>query len=200
MRDLLSKNALGRIHEISIEFRHDFLSSPMTGSAWRHAKQLAGAGALGDLGVHAIDLLLWLSNEDVELASATGSIQYAVRSQSDGSKIKAETDDTANLALKLKQSGGVGNILVSRVATGLAQLRFTIFGTKSGLILEIDPNSGAANFSHAPIEITALSSTSHQSIYSAIISGQTSNLASFNDGMNAQLILDEALRYIEASS
>ncbi|HEX2908534.1 MAG TPA: Gfo/Idh/MocA family oxidoreductase [Phototrophicaceae bacterium] len=57
MKNLVQSGALGTIYQANVSWRRE---TGIPGSGWFGEKDLAGGGALIDLGVHVIDLALWL--------------------------------------------------------------------------------------------------------------------------------------------
>jgi predicted dehydrogenase len=59
-RRLIEHGALGEIRHFRGSYLQDWLLDPETPWSWRNAAELAGSGALGDLGAHTIDLARFL--------------------------------------------------------------------------------------------------------------------------------------------
>jgi predicted dehydrogenase len=55
VHDLVSDGAIGDVHSFTAWYNADYGSSPDAPFGWRYAKDTAGAGALIDIGTHAID-------------------------------------------------------------------------------------------------------------------------------------------------
>src|SRR6056297_596090 len=59
-RDLIEGGALGTIHSVRGRYLQDWLADPTEPWSWRNDAELAGYGALGDIGSHTIDLVRFL--------------------------------------------------------------------------------------------------------------------------------------------
>jgi predicted dehydrogenase len=103
-RQMIEAGALGEIHH----FRGRYLQEwGMTDApVWRFDRQLAGSGALGDLGAHVIDLARYLVGEIGEVAALTATF-----------KAGRGVDDAFEAAVSLGE-GAVGTIEASRFAPG----------------------------------------------------------------------------------
>ena len=61
---------LGVIRHVRAQYLQDWLSDEHAPLTWRLDKDLAGSGALGDIGAHLIDTTQWLTNSDITGVSA----------------------------------------------------------------------------------------------------------------------------------
>lgn len=78
LRDEIAAGRFGTITHLSASVAHGGALSGLFDTEWRWMAdpQQAGFGALGDMGSHAIDLILWLlgqPNDAIEVAARTGS-------------------------------------------------------------------------------------------------------------------------------
>ena len=122
-KELLKQKAIGKSFMIRVRFAH---GGPYPGWAkddWFYKKPLAGGGAMLDMGIHAIDLCLWLF----------GPIT-AVSGRADALIKKIEVDDNAVMLLDFK-SGAMGYIEVGWTSKpGFNGLE--IYGTEGSLICD----------------------------------------------------------------
>lgn len=128
-RDIISSGEIGEV----LHYRSQFLVSSSLVEArrksWRDERAAAGAGALGDLAAHHIDLSRFLLASDP--LSVQASLRVAVAQASDGSSI--ETDDQF-AGLYEFDNGALGVIEASRVAGGhLVTSRIEVDGTKGSI-------------------------------------------------------------------
>jgi predicted dehydrogenase len=110
--------------------------------AWKDRRDF-GAGVLYDLGSHAVDMVTWLCGQDIVEVFARQSILHRRRpSLEDSSKLVEQTADDATWMSVILESGAVGTIEASKIATGKQdELRFEIHGTKGALRFNLmDPN------------------------------------------------------------
>ncbi len=63
-RELIAHGELGRLLRVNTVYLQSFLGAPATAYSWRNDVTLAGFGALGDLGVHMIDGVHFLTGLD----------------------------------------------------------------------------------------------------------------------------------------
>ena len=68
-KQLIEKGYLGKIHHIRAHDLQDFIIDPSFPLIWRLKKEVAGSGALGDIGIHSIDLARFLVGEIEEVSS-----------------------------------------------------------------------------------------------------------------------------------
>lgn len=122
-RELLKKKTLGKPFMMRVRFAH---GGPYPGWAkgkWFYDPKLAAGGAMLDMGIHALDLCLWLLGP---IAAVTGRAATLVK--------KIEVDDNALILLEFK-NGAMGYIEVGWTSkpgfTG-----FELYGTKGSLICD----------------------------------------------------------------
>ena len=136
VHDLLAANAIGEVHSFTAWYNADYAASADAPFSWRYAKETAGAGALIDIGTHAIDAVQHVIAPVREIISSTlrtvidrrpipGSSEFGI----------VDTDDIALLTVELT-NGAVGQIHVNRVASGVP----------NSLGLEIHGSHGHARF------------------------------------------------------
>ena len=120
---LLKANTLGKPFMIRVRFAHGGPYPGWAKSDWFYDPDLAAGGALLDMGIHAIDLCIWLMGPVV---SVTGRAATLAK--------KIAVDDNALLLLEFK-SGALGYIEVGWTSkpgfTGLE-----IYGAKGSLICD----------------------------------------------------------------
>lgn len=107
-KELLGKFDFGKV----LSFRASFANAGPDGwsvdkgkNNWFFDKSKAGFGALGDLGIHKIDLLRWLLQEDISYVTAT--VRTLAKRDSEGNLIG--NDDTA-LCILETESGIIGTV------------------------------------------------------------------------------------------
>lgn len=128
-REMVRAGALGAIRKVVVEYNQGWLATRLEASgnkqaAWRaDPVQSGGAGAIGDIGSHAENLLSTVTGLRVESLCADLSAFVAGRT----------LDDDANVLLRL--SGGARGVLVaSQVNTGIENgFRLRVSGTEGSL-------------------------------------------------------------------
>lgn len=135
MRKLIESGALGRIYHFRAVYLQEWImphyNMPMI---WRLTKDVAGSGALGDLGAHIIDLGRYLVGE-VESVSAMTRTFIPERPWGDGTIGKVDVDD-AFAAVVSFDNGALGTVEATRFAAG----------RKNGNIIEINGEKGSMRF------------------------------------------------------
>jgi predicted dehydrogenase len=148
-RRMTRGGALGKIRKAVVQYSQGWLSSSLetTGqkqAVWRSDPGQAGlGGAIGDIGVHAFNLLEYVSGRQVaEICSDLSSV-VAGRS----------LDDDCNVLLKL-DNGAPGVLFVSQIAAGdRNDLQLHLYGEKGGLHWrQEDPNYLLLNWAGKPSE------------------------------------------------
>lgn len=201
LRDELA-DGFGSPHRVRASFTHDFYRrSPDEQPSWRGQPTSAGAGTLGDQGVHLFDLVHWLIPGDWRgLAAHTST----VRQDRDGQPLEPagpRTEDLAEVWLREPESGCLAAVSLSRVARGVRAIEFDIEGAHRTVRLRLSAddasaeltvhgNDGAATTRYPPTSLDP-----YPAVLSAMAGRPDPNglLASFSDGVRAQARLAEAV-------
>ena len=134
-KELVDAGRLGDIFSARVCYLHAGYVDPNRPMSWRLDKTKTGrSGALFDLGSHVIDLTRHLLGEFAEVAHlAETFVKERPLRDEPSRKAPVEVDDISILAFRL-ESGGVGTIESSRVATGVQdELRFEAHGSKGAI-------------------------------------------------------------------
>lgn len=112
MRDRILGGEIGTVRTVSVDYRQGWLSQPIEQdgqkqASWRTDPRKSGAGALGDIGSHAEQLVRFTTGLVID--QVRGDVHTIV----DGRKV----DDHACVQLKM-QNGVVGDLVCSQVCTG----------------------------------------------------------------------------------
>jgi predicted dehydrogenase len=140
VRELIAAGRLGRITNVRAVFFSGYASEPKGALSWRFRRDLAGAGALGDLLSHVVDLVQYVVGPIAEVSSLTSTVytqrpilpmgsgtHFAVIE--DGELGDVENDDYT-AALVRFTGGAVGTLEASRIIVGpQCGLGFEIYGT-----------------------------------------------------------------------
>ncbi len=149
-RQLVAAGTLGRIRKVYVEYPQGWLSKFEEGgenkqAAWRTDPARSGvAGAMGDIGTHAFNLLEYVSGLQVEqLCADINTVVEGRRLDDDG-------------AVLLRLSGGASGVLVAtQVAAGEENnVRIRVYGEKGGLDwMQVDANTLLVKWLDKPTEI-----------------------------------------------
>ena len=137
-RELIESGALGRIYHYRAVYLQEWVMSHYgTPMIWRLNKAEAGAGALGDLGAHIIDLGRYLVGE-IESVGAMLRTFIPERPLPDGSMAKVDVDD-AFVATVGFANGAVGTLEATRFAAGRKNHEvIEINGEKGSLVFNLE--------------------------------------------------------------
>jgi predicted dehydrogenase len=131
-REMVAGGSLGTLRLVQAEYAQDWLTESVEASgtnkqaAWRTNPAMAGAGALGDIGTHAFNLLSFV----------TGLAPEALLADLQSFGAGRQVDDNAHVLLRL-EGGARGMLWASQVAPGNENaLRLRVFGDKGGLSWE----------------------------------------------------------------
>ena len=135
IRLLVDQGLLGQIYHFRAVYLQEWIMPhydlPMI---WRLQKDVAGSGALGDLGAHIIDLGRYLVG-DVKSVSGMTRTFIDERPNDDGTMGKVDVDD-AFAALLEFENGALGTVEATRFAGG----------RKNGQRIEINAEKGSVVF------------------------------------------------------
>ena len=145
VRELVANGDLGRITNVRAVFFSGYASEPKGALSWRFVRELAGAGALGDLLSHVVDLVQYVVGPISEVNALTNTVykerpilpmgtgtHFAVIE--DGEMGTVENDDYAATLVRFaphsRAAGAVGTLEASRIIVGpQCGLGFEIYGT-----------------------------------------------------------------------
>ncbi|WP_332629704.1 Gfo/Idh/MocA family protein [Halalkalibacter flavus] len=147
----IEEGAIGKVLNFRGTYLQDWSADPNSPLSWRFKKDIAGSGALGDIGTHVVDFARYLVGEisDVmahtqtwvkERPIQTGGVDKlgTVKSAEDVPKGQVDVDDELMTLLKF-ENGAVGSIEATRNAHGRNNfLTFEIHGEKGSLIFNYE--------------------------------------------------------------
>ncbi len=146
-RRLIDEGRIGTIYHWRAVYLQDWIMDPSFPLVWRLQKDAAGAGTLGDLGAHIIDLARMLVGEITDVTGTTETFikrrPLAAASDSGlgaqaGSAMGEVTVDDAALFLTRFDNGAVGSFEVTRFAKGRANYNaFEINGSKGSIVFNL---------------------------------------------------------------
>lgn len=149
-RSMVAEGRLGRLRHVRVTYLQDWLVDPQFPLTWRLRKELAGSGALGDLGAHIIDLAQYLTGERLSGVSALTETFVRERPLPGGavkglSAVSAEaatgqvTVDDAAVFTGRFPSGALASFEATRYATGRKNaLRIELNGEHGSLAFDLE--------------------------------------------------------------
>lgn len=126
-REMVARGDLGKIRVVQAEYAQDWLTEASDAdnkqAAWRTDPKQAGAGAIGDIGTHAFNILSFVTGLKTEALSAE------LHSFVEGRLV----DDNAHILLRMAQ-GARAMLWASQVAVGNENnLTLRIYGDKGSI-------------------------------------------------------------------
>ncbi|ESP87185.1 dehydrogenase [Candidatus Halobonum tyrrellensis G22] len=118
---LIDDGELGDIRQVRGRYLQDWLADPDEPWSWRNDEELAGSGALGDLGAHTVDLARFLVGDRAgEVTRVSGQLRTFTdeRPLDDDDGTRAVTVDDAYSAQVAYENGATGTFEASRVTEG----------------------------------------------------------------------------------
>ena len=137
-RHLVRSGAIGTIRKVLVEYVQDWLMEPVERAGnkqavWRTDPTRSGmAGAVGDIGTHAENLLEFITG--LKIAAICADLTAFIEGR--------QLDDDANMLLRL-ENGGKGILTCSQIAAGEENaLSIRVYGSKAGLEWhQMEPNT-----------------------------------------------------------
>jgi predicted dehydrogenase len=145
---LIEEGRLGRIRQVRAQYLQDWLADASAPMTWRLDKSLAGSGALGDIGAHAIDMTQYLTDSPITSVSGvletfvTERPKLAERSGLSGrasDETGTVTVDDAALFTARFGDGTLGQFEATRMATGRKNaFRFELSGERGAIAFDFE--------------------------------------------------------------
>jgi predicted dehydrogenase len=144
---LIDEGRIGQIYHWRAVYLQDWIMDPNFSLVWRLQKDIAGSGALGDLGAHIVDLARMLVGD---VTTVTGMTETFIKQRpisagmtgglgaKAGEGIGEVTVDDAALFLARFANGAVGSFEATRFAKGRANYNsFEINGSKGSIVFDL---------------------------------------------------------------
>ena len=126
----LAAKTVGRVMHVNARWFGAAWADAATKSTWRMDRQQAGFGAMGDMGVHVIDLIRTNIGEIRRVCAAAG-VAYPERN-APGVNRPADADDYCTVIAEL-EGGALASLAINRVAHGTTEQTLEVFGDKGAL-------------------------------------------------------------------
>ncbi|MDQ3376047.1 MAG: Gfo/Idh/MocA family oxidoreductase [Actinomycetota bacterium] len=138
-RKLIDEGRLGTIRHWRSTYLQDFIMDPGFPLIWRLKKELAGSGALGDLGAHSVDLAHFLVGGISEVAGMTETFVKERPLEGSGGETGEVTVDDAAAFLARFENGAMGTFEATRFAAGRRNRNaFEINGSKGSVAFDLE--------------------------------------------------------------
>jgi predicted dehydrogenase len=129
-KEMIDAGELGEIYHFRGRYHQEWIMDPRFPKVWRLDKEIAGSGALGDLGAHVIDQSRYLCGE---VAAVTGLLKTFITERPGGT---VDVDDAFQATVEFA-NGANGTYEATRFAAGRKnQMRWEINGSKGTLVFD----------------------------------------------------------------
>lgn len=148
-RQLIEQGRIGEIRHIRAKYLQDWIADPHFPLVWRLRSEIAGSGALGDLGAHIVDLAAYVTGHRLSGVSALTETFVKQRPLADRSAGLGASTDLADGAQLGDVTVDDAVVVIARTDHGaLATFEATRFatGSKNALTLEVNGSSGSLRF------------------------------------------------------
>jgi len=149
MQRLIAEGAVGDIRHVRGQYLQDWITDPEFPLVWRLRKEIAGSGALGDIGAHVLDMAQFVTGQRIAGVAAQtetfvrrrplleGDGALGAATAGGGGEMGEVTVDDAAVLLARTDGGALGTFEASRFATG----------RKNHIVLEVNGSAGSLEFS-----------------------------------------------------
>ena len=145
-KKIIESKRLGEITNVRAQYLQSWSADPRSPLSWRFVKETAGAGTLGDIFTHALDIAQYLAGNVTDVVSMVktyikerpvqeGGVDLlgTVKLGDDAKKQVVDVDDEVSVLCKY-ESGAIGSIEATRMAWGRNNyLTVEVHGTKGSL-------------------------------------------------------------------
>jgi predicted dehydrogenase len=150
-RKLIDEGVIGAVRNFRGTYLQDWSNDPDLPLSWRFRRDIAGSGALGDIGTHVVDFARHLAGEITSVNAVTqryiedrpvpegGADQLAGAQKLTGARREpVDVDDEVMMMLRF-ESGAVGSIEATRAAHGRKNhLTFEVHGEHGTLVFDYE--------------------------------------------------------------
>jgi predicted dehydrogenase len=150
MRRLVAAGRIGELRHVRAVYLQDWIVDPQFPLVWRLRRDVAGSGALGDIGAHIVDLTQYVTGQLITKVSALTetfvrqrplpTASAGLAAAGDGAAGMGEvTVDDAALFLARLDGGAVATYEATRFATGRKNaLRVELNGSTGSLVFDFE--------------------------------------------------------------
>lgn len=206
-RELVRNGELGKVRRVNVVYLQSFLGASSNLCSWRNDVEIAGFGALGDLGVHMIDGVRFITG--LEFERVVGTKQTLMPTKKDAFGADREVTTDTNAAWLAQLSGGpIATMETTQVAPGYGNyFRIEVSGDLGTIAVLSDKDreiqmSVGGSLSHfetwatdlpvhvVPTGFAARQKTDGPALLIDAINGEIVDYPKFEDGVAAQAVLE----------
>ncbi|HEX2183267.1 MAG TPA: Gfo/Idh/MocA family oxidoreductase [Rubrobacteraceae bacterium] len=138
-KKLVDEGRLGEIRHWRAAYLQDFILDPELPLIWRFQRDVAGSGALGDIGAHIIDLAHFLVGPIAEVVGTTETfIRERPLEEPGGGRGEVTVDDAASFLARF-ENGATGTFEATRLAAGRKNHNsFEINGSRGSVAFDLE--------------------------------------------------------------
>ena len=140
-KELIEEGFLGRVYHVNVTWYAERQADPAIPLLWRHRKEFAGFGVLGDIGPHVIDMLRWMLGDFRKVSAHFITAIPERKVAGSGETVAADADDACALVAEMA-AGAQVSVHLSRVAHASNSHRFEFYGSDGTLLYDADPKEG----------------------------------------------------------
>jgi predicted dehydrogenase len=150
-RKFIEEGAIGKVRNFRGTYLQDWSADPDSPLSWRFQKDIAGSGALGDIGTHVLDMARYLVGEVASVSSmletyvperpiqSGGADQLAAAEKKAGAPTATVDVDDEVLTLMRFENGAVGSLEATRNGYGRNNyLTFEIHGEIGSIVFNYE--------------------------------------------------------------
>jgi predicted dehydrogenase len=138
--DRVAAGGVGRVFHVAARWLGGRWADEAVAPTWRMDRGQAGHGAMGDMGVHLVDMVRWSFGEFARVCAHAGAA-YPSRTVPDGDR-PADAEDYCSVVGELA-SGAQVTLAVSRVARGANGHALEVHGSEGALAYTCDRDAAA---------------------------------------------------------
>ena len=145
-KKIIESGKLGEITNIRTQYLQSWSADPDSPLSWRFQKSVAGAGTLGDIATHAIDIAQYLAGNITDVVSMVktyikerpvqaGGVDLlgTVKLGADAKREPVDVDDEVSILCKF-DSGAIGSVEATRMAWGRNNyITLEVHGTRGSI-------------------------------------------------------------------
>jgi predicted dehydrogenase len=131
-KEMIDAGELGEIRHFRGRYLQEFINDPQFPMIWRLEREVAGSGALGDLGAHVFDLARYLVGE---ISAVSASTRTFIPDRPGGT---VDVDDAFESVVEF-EGAAVGTVAASRFCPGRKNaLSWEINGSKGSVAFDLE--------------------------------------------------------------